>query len=235
MPASSDAGTSLGAALHVAHVLGDDDVADHPQTDYLGTSFTDDEVEAALKRAGATFARPDAIANAVADLLAGGHIVGWFQGRMELGPRALGCRSILADPRRADMKDVLNARVKFREWFRPFAPSILAERCGEFFERDEISPYMLQVYKTRPEHREKLASVTHVDGGARVQTVTREQNAPYYDLISAFDARTGVPVVLNTSFNIRGEPIVATVEDALKCFYTTDMDALAVGPFLLTK
>ena len=133
------------------------------------------------------------------------------------------------------MKDVLNARVKFREWFRPFAPSVLEERCGELFEHPGPSPYMLEVYKTRPERLEDLAAVTHVDGGARVQTVTPTSHPLYYRLISAFDARTGVPAVLNTSFNIRGEPIVATVADALKCFYTTDMDALAVGPFLLEK
>ena len=235
MPASSDAGTAMGAALYVAHVLGDDPVFDHPQTDYLGTEFSDDEVEAELQKAGVAFSRPTDIADAAASLLADGRIVGWFQGRMELGPRALGGRSILADPRRAEMKDVLNARVKFREWFRPFAPSVLEERCGELFEHPGPSPYMLEVYKTRPERLEDLAAVTHVDGGARVQTVTPTSHPLYYRLISAFDARTGVPAVLNTSFNIRGEPIVATVADALKCFYTTDMDALAVGPFLLEK
>ena len=235
MPASSDAGTSLGAALYVAHVLGDDAPVRHQATDCLGPRFSDEEIQAGLERAGCKFERPDSIAEATADLLAEGRIVGWFQGRAEFGPRALGSRSILADPRSADTKDVLNARVKFREWFRPFAPAVLAERCGEIFARDEPSPYMLQVYPTRPERLDDVPSITHVDGGARVQTVTKADNGPYYDVVHAFGERTGVPVILNTSFNIRGEPIVHSVADALKCYFTTDMDALAIGPFLLRK
>ncbi len=235
MPASSDAGASMGAALYVAHVLGDDAPMTHPMTDYLGPGYDDDEIEAALRLAGCEFARPDNIAEAVAGLLADSKIVGWFQGRAELGPRALGARSILADPRLADTKDILNARVKFREWFRPFAPAVLAERCGELFEHSEPSPFMLLVYPTREEQVKNLQAVTHVDGGARVQTVTRADNERYYDVIAAFGERTGVPAVVNTSFNIRGEPIVTTVADALKCYFTTDMDALAAGPFLLNK
>lgn len=235
MPAASDAGTSMGAALYVAHVLGDDAPVTHPMTDYLGPGYADDEIEAALRVTGCEFARPDNIAEAVADLLADSKIVGWFQGRAELGPRALGARSILADPRPADTKDILNARVKFREWFRPFAPAVLAERCGELFEHSEPAPFMLLVYPTREERVKDLQAVTHVDGGARVQTVTRADNERYYDVIAAFGERTGVPAVVNTSFNIRGEPIVTTVADALKCYFTTDMDALAVGPFLLNK
>jgi carbamoyltransferase len=235
MSAASDAGTSLGAALYVAHVLGDDKPVAHVQTDYLGPSFSDADIEKTLRISGCKFERPASIAEAAADLLAQSKIIGWFQGRSEFGPRALGCRSILADPRPANMKNVLNARVKFREHYRPFAPSVLEERCGEFFEHGEPSPYMLMVYPTRKEHSDKLQSVTHVDGGARVQTVTREQNAVFYDLIAAFGRRTGIPVLLNTSFNIRGEPIVNSVADALKCYFTTDMDALAIGPFLLVK
>ena len=235
MPASSDAGTSLGAALYVAHVLGDDPRVEQPQVDTLGPHFGADEIEAILKVSGCTYDRPDSIAEAAADLLADSKIVGWFQGRAEFGARALGSRSILADPRPADMKDVLNARVKFREHFRPFAPAVLADRCGEFFERDDPAPYMLTVYDTRPEKRDILSAVTHVDGGARVQTVTPEDNGLYHDVIEAFGRRTGVPVLVNTSFNIRGEPIVTTVQDALKCYFTTDMDALALGPFLLQK
>jgi carbamoyltransferase len=141
----------------------------------------------------------------------------------------------LADPRPHDMKDVVNARVKFREYFRPFAPAVLEERCAELFEHGEPSPYMLLVYKTRREYVDQLRSVTHVDGGARVQTVRRDQNALLYELLSAFGERTGLPVLLNTSFNIRGEPIVQTASDALKCYFTTDLDALALGPFLLVK
>jgi carbamoyltransferase len=235
MPAASDAGTSMGAALYVAHVLGDDAPVSHPMTDYLGPGYTDDQIESALSVAGCAFTRPANLADSVAGLLARSKIVGWFQGRAEFGPRALGARSILADPRPADSKDILNARVKFREWFRPFAPAVLAERCGELFEHDDAAPFMLLVYATRAERVNDLQSVTHVDGGARVQTVTREQNERYYDVIEAFGAKTGVPAIINTSFNIRGEPIVTTVADALKCYFTTDMDALAVGPFLLTK
>ncbi|MGM0575663.1 MAG: carbamoyltransferase family protein [Myxococcota bacterium] len=235
MPASSDAGTSMGAALYVAHVLNDDAPVTHPATDYLGPGYDDDAVEEALRVAGCRFTRPDDIGEAAADLLAQGRIVGWFQERAEFGPRALGARSILADPRDAGMKDVLNARVKFREWFRPFAPAVLAERAGEFFERGDEAPYMLVVSPTREDKRDVLPAVTHVDGGARVQTVRREQNPRYHGVIRAFGERTGVPVLVNTSFNIRGEPIVTTVQDALKCYYTTDMDALAIGPFLLRK
>jgi carbamoyltransferase len=235
LPAASDAGTSLGAALYLAHVLGDDPPVEHPISDALGPGYDEQQIEGVLKISGCRYERPARSAERVAALLEQGKIVGFFQGRAEFGPRALGQRSILADPRRAETKDVLNARVKFREWFRPFAPAVLEQRCGEFFEHGEAAPFMLLVYPTRAEHVEHLGAVTHVDGGARVQTVNREQNAPYYDVIEAFGARTGVPVLLNTSFNIRGEPIVTSVQDALKCYFTTDMDALSIGPFLLEK
>ena len=235
MPASSDAGTSLGAALYVAHVLGEDPRAVHPETDYLGPQYDDAEIEAVLQVSGCPYQRPPDIAEAAADLLASGHIVGWMQGRAEFGPRALGSRSILADPRAPEMKDTLNARVKFREYFRPFAPVVLEERAAEFFTGGRKAPYMLEVFPTHPDHLEALEAITHVDGGARVQTVTSEANGRYYDVVRAFGERTGVPVLVNTSFNIRGEPIVTTVQDALKCFSTTDMDALALGSFLLTK
>jgi carbamoyltransferase len=235
MPAASDAGTSLGAALHVAHVLGDDPRIVHPENDDLGPSYSEATIEKILRVSGCTFTRPPSIAEAAAELLSETKIVGWFQGRAEFGPRALGFRSILADPRPADTKEVLNARVKFREWFRPFAPAVLEHRCAEFFAHAERAPFMLVVYPTLPDKVEVLQSVTHVDGGARVQTVSREQNPPYYDVIEAFGRRTGVPVLVNTSFNIRGEPMVTSVEDALKCYFTTDMDALAIGPFLLVK
>lgn len=240
MPASSDAGTSLGAALYVAHQIGDrqgrtDPPQRHPLIDYWGPGYTDEAIEAVLQLSGCTFERPADISLAAADLLEQSKIVGWFQGRAEFGPRALGCRTILADPRPAKMKDIVNARVKFREWFRPFAPAVLEDRVAEFFEGGEVAPFMLVVYPTRPEHVHHLEAVTHVDGGARVQTVKRDDNPRYYDVIKAFGERTGVPVLMNTSFNIRGEPIVTTVEEALKCYFTTDMDALAIGPFLLKK
>ncbi|MGB0589368.1 MAG: carbamoyltransferase [Myxococcota bacterium] len=235
MPASSDAGTSLGAALYVAHVLGEDAPVSHPENDYLGPGYDDAHIEEVLKTSGCAYRRVEDIADSAAELLADAKIVGWFQGRAEFGPRALGARSILADPRQADTKEVLNARVKFREPFRPFAPVVLASRCGEFFDHDDPSPYMLLVYDTLPDKVDVIPSVTHVDGGARVQTVTAEANGPYYDVVKAFGERTGVPVLVNTSFNIRGEPIVTTVQDALKCFFTTDMDALAIGSFLLEK
>lgn len=235
LPAASDAGTSMGAALYVAHVLHDDPPVQHAMTDALGPGYDDAEIERVLRVSGCRFERPADPADRVAALLEQGKIVGFFQGRAEFGPRALGQRSILADPRPPETKDTLNARVKFREWFRPFAPAVLEERCGDMFERGEPAPFMLLVYPTRKEHVQDLGAVTHVDGGARVQTVNREQNAPYYDVIKAFGERTGVPVVVNTSFNIRGEPIVTTVQEALKCFFTTDMDALLVGSFLLEK
>jgi carbamoyltransferase len=239
MPAAGDAGSSLGAALALVHRYEDRPRREHPRTDYLGPAFSDEQVLAALRRAGVPFLGPAAlnapVEEAVVEVIENGFIAGWFQGAAEFGPRALGNRSILADPRRPEMKDVLNARVKFREWFRPFAPSVLEDRCGDFFACATPSPYMLRVYPTRPERVSVLPAVTHVDGGARVQTVAPEQNPRYHALISAFGRRTGVPVVLNTSFNIRGEPIVNSVEDALKCFFATDMDVLAVGPYLLEK
>ncbi|MFT5435044.1 MAG: carbamoyltransferase, partial [Myxococcota bacterium] len=234
-PCSGDAGTSLGAALYVSHSKGVERVT-HPMTDYLGPEFSDDEIGEELARggiAGHRLSDPCAVAGrAIGD----GRIIGWFQGRAEFGPRSLGNRSILCDPGRADMKDVLNARVKFREPFRPFAPSVLAEAASTYFDDNGVpSPFMLLVYDTRPEYAATLPSVTHVDGGARVQSVTREQNARYYDLIKEVGGHTGIPCVLNTSFNIRGEPIVNTPADALKCFFTTDMDLLFMGSWIVGK
>ena len=171
---------------------------------------------------------------AVADQIAAGNVVGWFQGRMEWGPRALGNRSIVAHPGLPNMKDILNARIKHREWFRPFAPSIMAERQHEYFEHDHPSPFMLHVYKIRPEKRAELCAVNHVDDTGRLQTVSREENPLYYDLIQAFERKTGIPVILNTSFN-ENEPIVCAPEEAIDCFKRTRMDALAIGPYLRTE
>jgi carbamoyltransferase len=163
-----------------------------------------------------------------------GKVVGWFQGKMEWGPRALGNRSILAHPGLDDMKDTLNARIKHREWFRPFAPSILAERQADVFEHSHPSPHMLHVYKIKPEWRKKLVAVNHVDDTGRLQSVARDENPLYYDLIKTFEARTGIPVLLNTSFN-ENEPIVCTPEEAIACFQRTQMDVLVIGRFVCKK
>ena len=172
--------------------------------------------------------------DAVTDQMVEGNVVGWFQGRMEWGPRALGNRSIVTHPGLPNMKDVLNARIKHREWFRPFAPSILAEAQLEYFEHDHPSPYMLHVYKIRPEKRQSVCAVNHVDNTGRLQTVARDENPLYYDLIQTFGRKTGIPVILNTSFN-ENEPIVCTPQEAIDCFQRTKMDVLAIGPFFATK
>jgi len=169
-----------------------------------------------------------------ASLIAAGKIVGWFQGRMEWGPRALGSRSIVVDPRNPWMKEILNSRIKRREPFRPFAPSVLLEDTGEYFEKNYPDPFMLKVYPIRVEKRELLPAVTHVDGTGRLQTVSREENPLYYRLLRAFKDLTGVPVVLNTSFN-ENEPIVCTPDEALECFLRTRMDVLVTGPFLIER
>jgi carbamoyltransferase len=174
------------------------------------------------------------LCNKVAKEIADGKIVGWFQGRMEWGPRALGNRSIVVDPRRAEMKDTLNARIKRRESFRPFAPSILLERVGEYFERDYPDPFMIKVYPVRPEKRKEIPAVTHVDGTGRLQTVRKEDNSLYWQLIKEFENLTGVPIILNTSFN-ENEPIVCKPEEAIDCFLRTRMDVLVMGPFLISR
>ena len=169
-----------------------------------------------------------------AQAIADGAVVGWFQGRMEWGPRALGNRSIVCDPRRADMKDILNPKIKRRESFRPFAPSILREAVPEWFETDDDVPFMMQVYPIRQEKRALIPAVTHVDGSGRLQTVTRESNPRYYALIEAFRALTGVPMVLNTSFN-ENEPVVCRPEEALDCFLRTKMDVLVMGDWFIAR
>jgi carbamoyltransferase len=174
------------------------------------------------------------LTKAAAEAIADGKIVGWFQGRMEFGPRALGNRSIVVDPRRSEMKDVLNARIKKREPFRPFAPSILEERIGEYFEQTYPSPTMLMVYQVKEDKRSVIPAVTHVDGSGRLQTVSRETNARYHQLIRDFEAITNVPVVLNTSFN-EDEPIVCTPEEAVNCFQRTRMDVLFLGNYLVQR
>jgi len=203
---------------------------------YWGPEYAEHEIRTALEKAGARFHQleQEALIDRAAREIAHGRIVGWFQGRMEFGPRALGNRSILADPRRPDMKDILNRRIKYREPFRPFCPSILAERMGEYFEVDYPSPFMITAYRVKPAMRDRIPAVVHADGTGRLQTVEKEVNPIYWKLIKRFEELTGVPVLLNTSFN-ENEPIVNTPEEALDCFLRTQMDVLVLGPFLLYK
>ena len=233
---AADNGTSFGAAFYVWNqILGRERnfVQDHA---YWGCEATDSEVADATSALGI----PSAILSqaqlirTVVDLLLDGKVVGWFQGPMEFGARALGNRSLLADPRRTDMRDIINLRIKFREKFRPFAPSILEEHVGEWFTIDEPTPYMEKVFPIRAEKREQIPAVTHVDGSGRLQTVSRRTNALYHALISEFFARTGVPILLNTSLN-ENEPIVRTPLEAIRCFLRTDMDAIAIGGHLIDR
>jgi carbamoyltransferase len=229
-PAAGDSGIAVGAAFHVWNRELGNPRGFVMEDAYTGPAFTDDECASALAAAGleADRIRDDALYAHVAERIAAGDVVGWFQGRMELGPRALGNRSIVADPRREDMKDVLNARIKHREPFRPFAPSILAEATGEWFEQDYPSPYMVLVYKTRADKRELIPAVNHVDDTGRLQMVTEAVNPRFYRLVEEFGLRTGVPIVLNTSFN-ENEPIVMTPEQAVETFQKTRMDLLVLG------
>ena len=240
-PAAGDAGLAVGAAYYVWHqILGKPRsfVMDHA---YWGPGYSRDEIRRAIDANGLAQngchveeLAEENLMQRTAEIVADGKILGWFQGRAEWGPRALGNRSIVADPRRPEMKEILNRRIKHREIFRPFAPSILAESTGEWFEKSHPSPFMTQAYSVRPEKRDKIPAPTHVDGTGRLQTVTREANPRYWSLIKAFEQLTGVPVVLNTSFN-DNEPIVCRPEEALDCFQRTQMDALVLGDFLITR
>ncbi|MGC1416855.1 MAG: carbamoyltransferase [Candidatus Acidiferrum sp.] len=240
-PAAGDAGLSVGAAYYVWHqVLGKPRsfVMDHA---YWGPGYESDAIRAAIDAHGLAMNScrveelgEDTLMQRTATIVAEGKIIGWFQGRAEWGPRALGNRSIVADPRRPEMKEILNRRIKHREIFRPFAPSILAESTGEWFEKSHPSPFMTLAYSVRPEKRDKIPAPTHVDGTGRLQTVAREANPRYWSLIKAFERITGVPVVLNTSFN-DNEPIVCSPAEALDCFQRTQMDALVLGDLLVTR
>jgi carbamoyltransferase len=260
-PAAGDAGGALGAALVAWHHYREnprtaDNVHDKQHGSYLGPGFGDDEVRQFLesRRLPHRELSEKEIAGAVAELIATEKIIGLFTGRMEFGPRALGARSIIADARSAKMQELLNLKIKFRESFRPFAPSVLKERTGEYFDLAAESPYMLlvapvQESKIDPQsrqttkegieqlkvHRSVIPAVTHVDYSARLQTVSEETNPLYYQIIKEFDQLTGCPVIINTSFNIRGEPIVGSLEDAYRCFMCTDMDYLVLGRFILEK
>ncbi len=234
-PACNDAGAAMGAALYVEHGLLRQPRRSVFDSPYTGPDYAEGEMETELRSAGLAVERPEDLVPRVARLIGSGKVVAWFQGRVEWGPRALGNRSILADPRRVDMRDVLNVKVKHREAFRPFAPVVLLERAAEFFECDGPSPYMLFVMNVREDKRATIPAVTHVDGTARVQTLTRTLNPLLYDLLTEFDALTGVPVLLNTSFNDRGEPIVCSPADAVRTFTSTRIDAIVMGPFLARK
>ena len=235
-PAAGDSGLAVGASLYVYHqVLGNPRRFTMNHASW-GPEYPTDRIRDALDRAGLT-ARDLGGARLVeetASRIADGMIVGWYQGRCEWGPRALGNRSIVADPRRPDMKDILNGRIKHREPFRPFAPSVLEEATGDWFERDYPSPFMLMAYPVIPEKRDLIPATTHVDGTARLQTVNRDHSPDYWELINAFGKATGVPVLLNTSLN-ENEPIVNTPEEAIECFLRTKMDVLAIGPYLVER
>jgi carbamoyltransferase len=230
-PASGDAGTALGAALYVAAER--DDIAPMEGAD-LGREWSSEELRAVLERARVPFERPDDLAAAVAELVAEDAIVAWFQGRSEWGPRALGHRSLLANPTRAGNLERLND-VKGREQFRPIAPMVLEERAKEIFDGPLPSPYMLFTHDVAPEWRERIPAVVHVDGSARIQTVDRSREPLLARLLEQFEARTGVPVVVNTSLNTAGRPMVDSPRDALECFGSSPVDALALGPWLVRR
>ena len=235
-PAAGDEGLAIGAALYAYHAVLQQPRREQMNHPYLGPEFSHAHIEGALKSARVRYQCLDRepLLDAVSNEMIQGNVVGWFQGRMEWGPRALGNRSIVTHPGLPNMKDVLNARIKHREWFRPFAPAILAEVQNDYFEHGHPSPYMLHVYKIRPDKRKSLSAVNHVDDTGRLQTVTHDENPLYYDLIKTFGRKTGIPVILNTSFN-ENEPIVCTPAEAIDCFQRTKMDALAIGPFLAYK
>lgn len=262
-PAAGDAGGALGAAQAAYHIYFGQErnitwKNDNMRGSYLGPTFSDLEVELTAKKYGATYTRFEdfkELSDEVAKLLADGNVVGWVQGRMEFGPRALGGRSILGDPRNSEMQKKLNLKIKYRESFRPFAPSVLAENCAEYFDYDGISPYMLLVHPVAEERRNPLPegydsmdlrnklyyersdlpSITHIDYSARIQTVHKETNPRYWELINSFKELTGYAVIVNTSFNVRGEPIVSTPNDSYRCFMRTEMDYLVVGNYVFDK
>ncbi len=259
-PAAGDAGGALGAALLVHyHLLGNKrqtQPGDAQQGSYLGPQYSNQEIEQFLKKSNVPFQMlsDEQLFKEVADLLARGKVVGWFQGRMEFGPRALGNRSILGDPRDPQMQKKMNLKIKFRESFRPFAPAVLEEKADQWFQIDRPSPYMLLVADVAPDKREpvpdedklqgleqlkvkrsKIPAVTHVDYTARLQTVNPQTNPRFYRLLQEFEEQTGCPVLINTSFNVRGEPIVASPQDAFRCFLRTEMDVLVMGNCLLRK
>lgn len=235
MPAAGDNGTSIGAAYVVWNeVLGNSKRCYHDNP-YLGTEYSDEQIEKVLRTCKLDYVKSSDVCGDTARILHSGKIIGWFQGRMEIGPRALGSRSILADPTPADMKKKINAEVKYREPYRPFAPSATAGTHRKYFEIQVEDPFMLKVGNVRPEWREKLAAITHVDGSARLQTVNQRTHPLYHRLLTEFGKLSGVEVLLNTSFNVMGEPVVESPEQAIRCFYSTGLDALVIGSFIVRK
>src|SRR5437762_5479538 len=242
--AAGDAGGAIGAATYVLSQIADPKPRFHLDSAYSGPAFSNSEIRKLIESRKEEISRQGCQMSEVRDqeelcrrtaaMIADGKVVGWFQGRMEWGPRALGNRSILADPRRSDIKEILNAKIKRRESFRPFAPSILRESVTEWFEQDDDVPFMMEVFQIRAEKRPLIPAVTHVDDSGRLQTVHRETNPLYYQLISAFHSLTGVPMVLNTSFN-ENEPVVFRPEEALDCFLRTKMDVLVLGDFVVER
>jgi len=241
-PGSSDAGGAIGSCYYLYHQKLNRHREFIMKDTYYGPGFNKNKINQAIHEKGSQLKECsieniddiNELCRKTAEFIAQGKIIGWFQGRMEWGPRALGNRSILVDPRRKEMKDVLNARIKRREWFRPFAPSILLERVGEYFERDYPDPFMIKVYLIKKDKRDVIPAVTHVDGTGRLQTVSKEENLLYWKLIKEFDKITGVPVLLNTSFN-ENEPIVCSPDEALDCFLRTKMDVLVMGSFIIKR
>jgi carbamoyltransferase len=261
-PAAGDAGASLGAALfawyqYLENERTADNKNDSQMGSYLGPAFSNDYIESYLRTNDIPYRKIDEreIPETVADLIASEKVIGWFQGRMEFGPRALGARSIIGDSRSPKMQETMNLKIKFRESFRPFAPSVIMERVSDYFEIDRESPYMLLVAPVRKEHcremtdeeqqlfgldklhvpRSNIPAITHVDYSARIQTIDGKYNKRYYEMVRKFDEKYGCPVIINTSFNVRGEPIVCTPEDAYLCFMRTNMDYLIMENCLLDK
>ncbi|AMO93247.1 carbamoyltransferase family protein [Collimonas fungivorans] len=235
MPGAGDNGTCIGAAYQLYNGVLKQPRSFHHDHPYIGTDYSNDEIEKTLRQAKVSYRRASDVCSDVAQLLRQGKIVGWFQGRMEFGPRALGGRSILADPTRPGMKDKINSEVKHRERYRPFAPSVPLEDASRYFVFDGESPFMLMVCDVQLEYHQILPSITHVDGTARLQTVTQDGNEKYYRLLKEFGKLSDVPVLLNTSFNIMDQPIVESPISALRCFFSTGLDVLSIGDFILEK
>jgi len=233
-PIPSDSGTSIGAALGVHHEETGKRAAPISNL-YLGPGYSDEEIEQQVRSCGLDYRTADNLAEEAAELIAGGKVVGWFQGRMESGPRALGGRSILADPRRVESRDRVNVAIKFREYWRPFCPSMLEEAAHDFLDATGPAPFMIEAFDATDHAKERAPAIVHVDQTVRVQTVDEKSNPRYRALIKAFEAKTGVPVLLNTSFNIKGEAIVCSPRDALRTFWSTGIDALVIGNCILEK
>ncbi|ABJ75731.1 carbamoyltransferase family protein [Leptospira borgpetersenii] len=234
-PASGDNGLPIGAAFYVYNTLKKQKRVFVERDTYLGPKYPEQDIISALKKYNLPVYKSDSVAKETAAMLTNKNVIGLYQGRMEFGPRALGNRSIIADPRFEDMKDIVNEKVKFREAYRPFAPAILADHCKDYFENDYTSPYMLLVYKARPFAKDKIPAVVHQDGTGRVQTVEKDINPRYYNIIEEFYKITNVPVIMNTSFNIKDEPIVCNPEDAVRCFLGTNIDALVLEDYIVKK